>query len=539
MSFASRIKQLASETAIYGISSIVARMIGFLLFPFYSHAFGPELYGVVTKVYATFIFLNILYQYGMESAYLKFASDAAEKGKTVFSTATWSLIASTALLSGAMVVFKEGFGCLIGLTSNWLFLVYYAALILALDALTIIPFAALRLQNKPFRFAVIRLLSVLLNVGLNLWFIFGLRWGIESIFIANIVASGAALLMLLPTYGEGFDGSFDSGLWKNLMRFGLPFLPGGLGYAVSDRINIFYLGKMPEERVLDLYGDRIDTSRLSSEASIPNEAPIGECERLFSFLDDGTANVFADYVVGVFGGITKLAIFMMLLSQMFRYAWQPFFLQRARDADAPALFARIFSLFTAVGLLVWLSISFFAQELVALPIPSFQDGSLIWGERTLVQERYWLGLFIVPISLLGYLFMGWYYNFSAGAYLKKKTAYFVPCTLVGATLALVLNTALVPTYGMLGAAWATTVSFGVMAIMLFFLLRKHYPIPYAWGQILGMGAVAGLLFGAWHQLPWLQTAWWELLLLLLFVMALLVLRVVPWSIVARLRNKIS
>lgn len=538
MSFAGRIKQLASETAIYGISSIVARMIGFLLFPFYSHAFGPELYGVVTKVYATFIFLNILYQYGMESAYLKFASDPEEKGKAVFSTATWSLLATTLLLSGAMVGFKEGFGCLIGLTDNWLFLVYYAAAILALDAFTIIPFAALRLQNRPLRFAAIRLFSVLLNVGLNLWFIFGLQWGIESIFIANVVASGASLLLLIPSYVEGFDGSFDSRLWKNLMRFGLPFLPGGLGYAISDRINIFYLGKMPEERVLDLYGDRIDTSRLSSEAAELTADPIGECQRLFAFLDDGTANVYADYVVGVFGGITKLAIFMMLLSQMFRYAWQPFFLQRANDADAPALFARIFSLFTAVGLLVWLSISFFAQELVALPIPGFQDGSLVWGPRTLVQERYWLGLFIVPISLLGYLFMGWYYNFSAGAYLKKKTGYFVPCTLVGATLALVLNTTLVPTYGMLGAAWATTVSFGVMAIMLYLLLRKHYPIPYAWGQIMGMAAIAAGLFFAWHQVAWLQTFWWELGLLVVFILGLLALGVLPHSLIARLRARL-
>lgn len=537
MSFAGRIKQLASETAIYGISSIVARMIGFLLFPFYSHAFGPELYGVVTKVYATFIFLNILYQYGMESAYLKFASDTDENSKTVFSTATWSLLGSTLLLSGAMVGFKEGFGCLIGLTGNWLFLVYYAAAILTLDAFTIIPFAALRLQNQPLRFAAIRLFSVILNVGLNLWFIFGLEWGIESIFIANVVASGASLLLLLPTYGHGFDGSFDGGLWKNLMRFGLPFLPGGLGYAVSDRINIFYLGKMPEERVLDLYGDHIDTSRLSSEAPTVVADPISECQGLFAFLEGGTANVYADYVVGVFGGITKLAIFMMLLSQMFRYAWQPFFLQRAKDPDAPALFARIFSLFTAVGLLVWLSISFFAQEIVALPIPGFRDGSLVWGPRTLVQERYWLGLFIVPISLLGYLFMGWYYNFSAGAYLKKKTAYFVPCTLVGATLALFLNTTLVPTYGMLGAAWATTVSFGVMAIMLYMLLRKHYPIPYAWGRIIGMAGVAGALFLAWHQLSWLQTIAWELGLLAVFVASLLALGVLPCSVLTRLKAR--
>lgn len=562
MSFFSRIKKLASETAIYGISSILGRMINFLLFPFYSNVFPPDRYGVVTVVYAAFVFLNIVYQYGMESAYMKYASDtrSAEARSETFSASMWSLLGTSVVFSTAMVVFQEPVGQLIGLEANWLGLLYYAALILVLDTLTIVPFAELRLQNRPWRFAMVRFASILVNVGLNLVLILGAGMGIEAVFLANVAASATMLLLLLPTMLHQWRLSFDGGLWKELMRFGLPFVPGGLGYALTERVNIFYLSNLSRDRVLALYGDAIDTARLQERASeaalkvldgamppdgggvalpdvplpfalpelpAPGPAVIVEPEVLQQMVDAANA-VYGQYVVGIFGGVIKLAIFMTLVVQMFRYAWQPFFLQHAEDEDARSLFARVFTLFTAVGLLVFLGISFFARELVALPLP---------GGRHLVAEPYWLGLFIVPVALIGYLFQGWYYNFAAGAYIEKKTSYFIHCTLAGSAVALTLNITLVPRYGMLAAAWATTLSYAVMALMLFLLVRRFYVVPYEWGRVLAAGALAVGLFLAWDFVPALRHWWVELPMIGVFLAGLLGLRIVPPSTLRRLARR--
>lgn len=508
MSFYSRIKQLAAETAVYGVSSILGRMLNFLLFPFYSNVFPPDLYGVVTVVFTAFIFLNIVYQYGMESAYLKFASvgvDQAER-RTTFSTAFWSLLGTSMLFSVLLVGFREPVAGLLTLEAEWSFLLYYAAAILLLDALTIVPFAELRLRNRPWRFATIRITNILVNIGMNLLLILGLGMGIEGIFLANLVASATSLVLLVPTYAAGLRLHFDATLWRKLLRFGLPFLPSGIGYAITERVNIFFLGRMPPERVLALYGDQIDTA----------------------YLADGSA--YGEYVVGVFNGAMKLAVFMTLVVQMFRFAWQPFFLQHAGDADAKPLFARVFTLFTAGALFVFLAVSFFAQELVALPLP---------GGRHLVAPSYWLGLSIVPLALLGYLFQGWYYNFAAAAYIEKKTKYLAYCALVGSAVALVLNVLLVPRYGMFAAVGVIVLAYATMAFMLYLIVQRFYTVPYAWGQVLGLGVLAAALFFVWHRLPILQAWWVEGLLLVTYLGGLFALRIIPGWMVQKVRQRVS
>lgn len=508
MGFFDRIKQLASETAVYGLASIVGRMIGYLLFPIYSHVFLPDQYGVVSLVYTAFIFLNVVYQYGMESAYLKFATDSADvaERRATFSTAVGSLLVTSLGLSVLMVLAREPVAALIGLGSGWHHLLHYAALILLLDTLAVVPMAELRLQNRPGRFAAIRLTAAVVNVGMNVVLLFVVGMGVEAVFVANVVSSAVVLVLLAPTFAVSLRWTFDRARWREMLAFALPFVPGGLGYAVTERINIFFLSRMTPERVLDLYGEAMTPAARAA-------------------LEAGPASAYSDFVVGVFSGCLKLAIFMMLVTQMFRYAWQPFFLQHARDDDARPLFARVFTLFTAVGLFVVLAVSFFAQEIVALPLP---------GGRHLVAESYWPGLFIVPPALLGYLFQGWYYNFSAGAYIEKQTKHFITCTLAGSALALVLNAALVPRYGMLAAAWATTLAYALMALLLYGLVRRFYPVPYAWRPVLGMGALAATLFFAWQAVPALQRWWAEVLLLAVFVAGLPALRIVSPAMVRRL-----
>ncbi|NNE45110.1 MAG: oligosaccharide flippase family protein [Rhodothermales bacterium] len=517
MSLVPRVKKLVSETAIYGISSVVGRLITFLLVPFYTQFFAPDVYGVVILIYTAFVFLNIVYTYGFESAYLKFASgsEGREKAREAFSAATWSLLLTSVLLSLVLVSMKGAVVATIGIEARWFHLVYYAVAILTLDTLGVVPFAELRLSNRPLMFAGIKLANIVTNVGLNVFLIVGLDWGIEAIFVANLSASALSIVLLLPLYVRLLRPHFNVALWKKMLGFALPFLPGGLGYALTDRVNLFFLGRMSRENVLRLYGDQIDTAQLADRASAVATKTSGVTAETAQQVTDA---VYGQYVAGTFGTIWKLGIFMMLLVQMFRFAWQPFFLQHAEDEDARPLFARIFTLFTVAALFVLLGVSFFAEELVAIPLP---------GGRTLIERSYWLGLSVVPIALVAYFFQGWYYNFSAGAYITSKTRYFIHSTVAGGLVAVVLNAAFVPTYGMIAAAWSTAAAYAVMALVLGVIMYRHYPLPYEWARVGGLLVLAGCLFGVWEF--WTpQSLPWEFGLLLVFGLGAAAFGLVPW-----------
>ena len=483
---ASRIRQLASETAVYGVASILSRLINFALVPFYTNVLPVDHYGVVILVYTALVFLQIVFTYGMESAYLRYAS--GEEGRTrvsqTFSSAVWSILGTSLMLGLLLVVFRSQTAWVIGIQGEWVDLIYFAIAILSLDALTVVPMAELRLSNRPWRFAGARLLHVLVNVGLNLYLILGVGMGVRAIFIANLAASAAVLLYLTPEYLRFLRPALDSKLWKNLVRFGLPFVPGGLAYALSERVSLFFLGKMTEAQVIGLYGDRIDLGMMSAAA-------VGET----------AASPYGQYVVSVFGTAYKLAIFMMLVSQMFRYAWQPFFLNRAADPDARDLFSRVFTLFTAGAGLVVLAVSFFALEIVSIPLP---------GGRHIIPEAYWMGLQIVPLALIGYVFQGWYYNFSAGVYIEEKTHYFIHATVIGGLISVVVTALLVPILGMMGAAIATTAAFASMALTLLYFSQRVYGVPYNWKLIAVIAIVCLGLLGAWSTWEFLQVWWIEL-----------------------------
>ena len=489
----SRIGRLVSETAVYGISSVVGRLINFLLFPLYSQVFPPDVYQPVAILYAAFIFFNILYQHGMESAYLKFATDRKEnQGRSrAFGTAVVSISVVGLVISAIIWLLPGPVSDLIQLDARYADLLMLGGWILLLDALAIVPFADLRLRNKPWTFAGIRLANVAVNVGLNVWFIFGLEWGVRGVLMANVVASAVSLGLLLPTLTGRF-GRPDGALWSKLLRFGLPFVPGGIGYAVTERINLFFLDLMEPLRAVTLYD-------LTPESHPELHA------RAMEYGDQ----VFTEHVVGVYGGIIKLAVLMALFVQMFRYAWQPFFLQHQNDDDAPALYGNVFRLLSLVLMTAFLAVSFLADELVALPLP---------GGRTLVASSYWMGLSIIPIALLGYVFQGWYYHFSAGAYIRGLSKYFLHATLAGSLVALLVNAALVPSQGMWAAATATSAAYAVMALTLLLLVRREYPVPYAWPRV-GMSFLIALgLFATWKMVPHLQVWYMEGVLIACFTL---------------------
>ena len=508
MAFLSRIKKLASETAIYGVSTIVGRLVNYLLVPIYLGFFSAEEYGIVGFVYMSFLLLNHVFQHGMESAYLKYASGTQGRGRVeqVFSTATWSLLGVSIVVSVLILLFRMPLSDLVSIGPNWSHLWYYAVVILTMDALSIVPFAELRLQNRPIRFAIIKLFNILVNVGLNLVLIVGMREDIEAIFFSNLVASVCTFLALLPVYARLMRRSFDVPLWKQLMAFGLPFIPSGLSYAFVDRVNLFFLGRMDGEEVMRLYGDVVPASTLESVEEM------GEV-------------VLGQYVGGIFNGVWKLGVFMMLVVQMFRFAWQPFFLQHAEDKDAPLLFSRVFTVFTAGSLFVLLAVAFYVDLLVAIPTP--------FG-GTLIPESYWFALYLVPIAMVGYFFQGLYFNFTAGAYIEKKTSYFVTCTFAGAAVSLAINIFLIPIYGMMAAAWASAIAYAVMAVTLGIIVRRFYPVPYDWWAVGKTGLLALGLYAVWVYFD-LSANWLaEGGILIGYLIGLVVFRIAPWHILLQL-----
>lgn len=410
---------------------------------------------------------------------MKFASDdGVREGRSpVFTAAQFSISSVMLFATAAMLLFRGPFAALIGLDASHFHLLGWAAAILALDALIIVPFADLRLRSRPWTFAGVRLVNIAINVGLNLWLILGLDMGVEAILIANTAASTVTLLMLLPVMAGRLTWQLDMSLWKRLMRFGLPFVPGGLGYALTERINIFFLERMDPARIQSLYAERFTDPDLAARA-----AELGP-------------SVYTDYIVGTYGGMIKLAVLMALFVQMFRYAWQPFFLQRQRDDDVASLFGRVFFLVSWVLGAVLLAVSFTANDIVALPLP---------GGRHLIAPSYWMGLHVIPVALLGYFFQGWYYHFSAGVYIRARTRWFLHATLAGSAVAVGVNAVFVPLYGMAAAAWATTGSYATMALVLYALVHGKYEVTYAWGRILVLVALGAGCFLAWAWIPGLD-----------------------------------
>ncbi len=436
-----------------------------------------------------------------------------------------ALLISSAVLSGLLILLSEQVGYLIGLRSEYE-LLYYAAGILTLDALSVVPFAELRLANRPWLFATIKMTNILVNVGLNVWLILGLGWGIEAIFVANMAASGVALLMLAPIIWKRW-ASPSKELMRKMLIFGLPFVPGGLGYALAERLNIFFLSNLDESTVRRLYGDYLNADALILKGQQAAAAALAEGKTAAEVTEAATG-VWGDYVVGIFGTGWKLGIFLVLVVQMFRFAWQPFFLQHAEDPDAKPLFARIFTLLTAGLVLAVLAISFLADDLVRIPLP---------GDRFLIGPAYWFSITIVPLALVAYFFQGWYYLFSAGLYLTEKTKYLIHATFAGSAASIVLNLLLTTRFGMVGAAWSTVGAYAVMTVVLYFITQRFYPMTYDWKRV---GAVCALglgLFALWSYLPVLNAWYVEVGLVLIFGAALIPIGIIPPTLVKRLLKR--
>jgi O-antigen/teichoic acid export membrane protein len=440
-------KKLLSETALYGLSSMVGRALNYLLVPFYTKIFAPEAFGIVTELYAYIAFLNVVFTYGMETAYFRFATKDSVQKDTIYNVSLSAIMFSSMVLSMVLVVFAQPIANALQYPDQ-AYLIAWIALILAIDAIVAIPFARLRLEGKAAYFASAKLANIMLNIGLNyalLVFIptyfphsfFG-KPDVSAVFLANLLAN-AMLIPILFRLFLVFRFKLNLSTLKPMLQYAYPLLFMGLAGMVNEVL------------------DRILLKQLLPENYYPGISTLA--------------------AVGIYGACYKLSIFMSLAIQAFRYASEPFFFARSQDKNAPDLYARVMHWFVIVCAFIFL--------LICLHLDSLQF--------ILRQASYRTGLGVVPVLLLANLFLGVYYNLSVWYKLTDKTYFGTTLTFVGAGITLVFNFTLIPIMGYMGAAYATLICYASIAALSYYFGNKYFPVPYKTGSALMYIGVAVLL----------------------------------------------
>ncbi len=435
------IKQLAGETAIYGISSVLSRVLHFvILTPYLTRIFKEQAqYGIYSDLYVYAAFLLVIFTYRMETAYFRFGS-SKESESVAFSTASLSILCTTTVLLSLMLMLKQPIAAWLKYASDYRFVSYFAWII-ALDALAAIPFAQLRLSNRPLQFAKIKIFGVLLNLGLIFFFLelcpffieHGYLWWshiyqadrrLDLLFISNLIASACVLLLLIPTFFQT-PLSFSSALLRRMLGYSFPLVLVGIAAVINQ------------------------------SAAAP----------LIKYLRPGSiVENLAE--AGIYAAAAKLAILMNLFTQAFNYAAEPFFFKQSQAEGAKSTYSQIaqaFALAASLGLLV-----------IYLFLDIFQF---------FLGQNYREGLHVVPYLLLAYWFLGLYYNFSIWYKLTDKTHYGAWISLGGAMITFGIAFLFLRQYGIQAMAWAAMACYAFMAIAGYLTGQRHHPIPYPVGKI--------------------------------------------------------
>lgn len=448
----SLLKKLAGQTALYGLSSMIGRAINFLLVPVYTSLLLPAEYGIVTELYAYAAFFNILYLFGMETTYFRFANKKDADESHIFNHVNTQVLFGSFIISGIIFLLTPTIamhlseGNLEKTAADFTAYIYYIVLILFTDAALAIVFARLRMRSKAFWFASVKLMNIGITVLLNIVLLWGiplllrldaisqetkdliLQWYdptdlVSYIFISNLIANFLQLPFLIKAF-TGFKFVWDTYLYKPMLVYALPLMVMGMAGMVNEML------------------DRLILRELLPDDFYPGSSKL--------------------HALGVYGACYKLSMFMTLAIQAFRYAAEPFFFSRAADKNSPQLFADIMKWFVLVCLLIFLAVSL----------------NMNIVKHFLGSEAFWEGLAIVPILLLANLFLGVYYNLAIWFKLTDKTYWGIYISLFGAGLTVIGNIILIPLMGYMGAAYVTLFCYASMAVCSYLLGNKYYPIPY-------------------------------------------------------------
>jgi O-antigen/teichoic acid export membrane protein len=436
------IRKLASDTALYGLGSLVPRFLNFLLFPLQTSFFAPGEYGLLSYLYIYVAFLNVVYTFGMETAYFRFASKPGADEDRVFRTAQTFVVSVSLVFTILFIVFSSSIGRALHAEEK-AYVIIWLAIILLIDNIVAVPFARLRFRKQPVRYAAARIINVLLLVGLNLLFLKVFldptdaggrdRWmnvapglsavsGIAWVFLANLIANLFYVFFFLRTLLT-WRPKLDKALFGGMFHYAYPVMLMG----ISGMINEMF-------------------SRWALEWWWP-EAESGRNWR---------------YALGVLSAAFKYAIIMNLAIQAFRYAADPFFFSRAHDKNSPRLFALVNHFFVLVCGFILVAVAVNMDTLKYL----------------MGQEAYYEGIEVVPLLLFSYLLLGIYFNLSVWFKLTDKTYYGTLFALLGTVVTVLANYWLVPRYGYLGAAWASVACYASMVVVCFIVGQRHYPVPY-------------------------------------------------------------
>lgn len=481
------IKSLAKDTAVYGLSSIIGRFLNWCLVPLYVYLFPSEEYGVVTYLYGFTAVALVILNYGMETGFFRFANREGN-AERVYTTSLISVGTTSLLFIALLSLFLHPISGAIKLPGMELF-VWLMGVTVAIDAFSNLPFAYLRFKNRAWRFAGIKLLNVGVNIGLNLFFLLGcpvvmkhcpgaISWfytplggsafGIGWIFVANILSTLIVLLCLIPEL-TGRRYEFSGELLRRMLRYSWPLLILGVAGILSQNMG---------------------------QLIIPY---------LFSGHEEEARSM-----VGIYGANMKIAIVMVMFTQAFRYAYEPFIFAQAKGEGEgkKQAYCDAMKYFVIFGLLIFLGVMFFLPVL-----------------KHFISEGYWSGLRVVPLMMLAELCFGVFFNLSLWYKLTDKTEWGMYFSLLCFVLMLGLNVWLVPAIGIpdgyMGSAWAALISYFVVMVASYFVGRHYYPLPYETGRIFCYCLVAGVIYivGIWGGtiLPQWGSYGLRVVLLLLYI----------------------
>lgn len=440
-------KNLFKQTAIYGLATVLPRMLSFLLVRLYTGILPTAEYGEVSIVLSWMVFFNVILSYGMETAFFRFYNSETDK-KNVIATTTISIFWSSIFFLFGALIFRSTLAAMANVDVQY---ITYSIWILVLDALVIVPFSKLRANQRPMMYAAIKIGNVAVNLILNLFFLLVLpkiadsnpnsfignlyveNFEIGYIFISNLLASLLTFVVLSPNY-LFLKRNFDRVLWKKMMKYSLPILVAGIAFAVNEHFDKILLGYLLPENI-------------------------------------------AKSEVGAYSACYKLGLFMVLFATAFRLGIEPFFFSHSNKENAPQTYAVITKYFVILGSLILLGVIVFADVLKLLLLDN---------------KSYWEAMKVVPLIILANFFLGIYNNLSVWYKLTDKTIIGAYISIVGAVVTLVLNYFLIPKYSYYGSAIATISAYGSMMFISYVLGNKHYPIPYDMEKI---GAYLGISIG--------------------------------------------
>ncbi|RQO69358.1 polysaccharide biosynthesis protein [Pedobacter sp. KBW01] len=433
-------KKFLGQTMIYGISTIFSRLFNFILTPVYTGVFPPGVYGVFTKMFSYVSIINPILAFGMETTFFRYLNKHEDKKQEVYNNSFLVIAFISTLFLITALVFSDFLarytldGNLTELANQKSY-VHYFAWILFVDAISVIPFAKLRADGKPFKYSLIKFLNIGTFVGLNLVFIYVIpflikhdilgewltswykgRW-VGYVFVANLIASVVTLLMLIPQFLE-IQFKFNKSLFNNMLGYSWPVLVANLSFIINENLDKILLGKYLPENI-------------------------------------------ANHDVGIYGAVCKLAIFISIFNTAFRLGAEPFFFSHAKNANAKQTYADI--------------LYYFVLALAILFVGLTANIEVI---KHFIDSRYWVGLNAVPFLLFGYVCLGIYMNLSVWYRLSDQTRYGLYISMVGAVFTIVMNIILIPKFSYIGSAWVSMFAYLIIMVISYVLGQKHYPIPY-------------------------------------------------------------